>query len=64
MQSDKEAKIQTEKELTEVTEFITKSSLEPGNIIIHHGSNDLNKGSVEEVNNQFRELINWQQLVQ
>ena len=64
MQSDKEAKIQTEKELTEVTEFITKSSLAPGNIIIHRGSNDLTKGSVEEVNNQFRELINWQQLVQ
>ena len=46
-----------EKRLKEVTEFITKSSLEPGNIIIYCGSNDLTKGSVEEVNDQFKELI-------
>ena len=40
-----------------MTEFVTKSSLEPENVI-HSGSNDLTKGSVEEVNDQFKELIN------
>ena len=46
------------KGLKKVTEFLTKSSLEPGNIIIHCGSNDLTKGLVEEVNDQSEELIN------
>ena len=32
--------------------------MEPGNIIIHCGLNDLTKGSIEEVNDQFKELNN------